>query len=224
MVSTAAGSIRHAGGRNRILQTGCRYSPTQLIASFVGFAPINNPALTILVQLDSPSMGSHMGGAVAAPVFKRVAQQALAYLNVPQDEAISPKALRTSHSAAAETAPSDISDFDPVQIESPDTQEVNPEPPPPAPPAASTSASAAPPTVELAEGDGVQLPSLTGKTVRQVTEICQKLGINPVLVGNGIAQQQQPEAGAMTRHGGSVTVWFGRPPEVAQARTQKAAR
>ena len=31
-----------------------RYSATQLIASFVGFAPINNPAVTILVQLDSP--------------------------------------------------------------------------------------------------------------------------------------------------------------------------
>jgi beta-lactam-binding protein with PASTA domain len=83
---------------------------------------------------------------------------------------------------------------------------------------------ASPPTVELAEGDGVELPSLVGKTVRQVTEICQKLGVNPVLVGNGIAQQQQPEAGAVTRHGGSVTVWFGRPPEVAQARNQKAAR
>jgi hypothetical protein len=60
--------------------------------------------------------------------------------------------------------------------------------------------------------------------VRQVTEICQKLGVNPVLVGNGIAQQQQPEAGAMTRRGGSVTVWFGRPPEVALTRNQKAAK
>jgi len=216
---TAAGKT---GTAQKIDPATGRYSPTQLIASFVGFAPINNPALTILVQLDSPSTGSHMGGAVAAPVFKRVAQQALAYLNVPQDEAISPKALRASHGAAAETAPSDIADFDPVQIESPDTQEVNAEPAPAAPPAASASVS--PPTVELAEGDGVQLPSLAGKTVRQVTEICQKLGVNPVLVGNGIAQQQQPDAGAMTRRGGSVTVWFGRPPEVAQTRNQKAAR
>jgi cell division protein FtsI (penicillin-binding protein 3) len=199
-----------------------RYSPTQLIASFVGFAPINNPALTILVQLDSPSTGSHMGGAVAAPVFKRVAEQALAYLNVPQDEAISPKTLRASRDRKAEAAPNDIADFDPAQIESPAAQAVNADPVPPAPPAASAMAS--PPTVELAEGDGVELPSLVGKTVRQVTEICQKLGVNPVLVGNGIAQQQQPDAGAVTRHGGSVTVWFGRPPEVAQARNQKAAR
>src|SRR5579864_829940 len=78
-----------------------RYSPTQLIASFVGFAPINNPAVTILVQLDSPSIGSHMGGAAAGPVFKQVAEQTLAYLNVPHDEALSPKALRARRGAAA---------------------------------------------------------------------------------------------------------------------------
>jgi len=216
---TAAGKT---GTAQKIDPATGRYSPTQLIASFVGFAPINNPALTILVQLDSPSMGSHMGGAVAAPVFKRVAEQALAYLNVPQDEAISPKTLRASRNPAAGTAPSEVADFDPVQIESPDAQEVNAEPAFPAPPAASASVS--PPTVELAEGDGVQLPSLVGKTVRQVTEICQKLGVNPLLVGTGVAQQQQPEAGVVTRHGGSVTVWFGKPPEVAQARSQKVAK
>jgi cell division protein FtsI (penicillin-binding protein 3) len=228
VVLNGTGKLAHLDGYTSAGKTGTaqkidpatgRYSSTQLIASFVGFAPINNPALTILVQLDSPSTGSHMGGAVAAPVFKRVAEQALAYLNVPQDEAISPKALRASR-AAAEAAPSDVADFDPVQIESPAAQEVNAEPASPAPPAASAS----PPTVELAEDDGVELPSLVGKTVRQVTEICQKLGVNPVLVGTGVAQKQQPDAGAMTRRGGSVTVWFGRPPEVAQVRSQKAAR
>src|ERR1700676_2296530 len=59
-----------------------RYSTHHLIASFVGFAPINTPAVTILVQLDSPA-GAHEGGQVAAPVFQRVAQQVLAYLEVP---------------------------------------------------------------------------------------------------------------------------------------------
>jgi len=197
-----------------------RYSPTQLIASFVGFAPINNPTVTILVQLDSPSIGSHMGGAAAGPVFKQVAEQTLAYLNVPHDEANSPKALLARRGSAAESAAADVSDFDPVQIESPDQPEIDDQPPAPVPPPAAAMSSA--PTVELAEGDGVQLPLLTGKTVRQVMEICQKLGVNPVLVGEGIAQQQEPEAGGMTRRGGTVTVWFGR--EIAQARNQKAAK
>lgn len=216
---TAAGKT---GTAQKVDPATGRYSATQLIASFVGFAPINNPAVTILVQLDSPSIGSHMGGAVAGPVFKRVAEQVLAYLNVPHDEPISPKVLRASRSGAAQAAQSDISDFDPAQIETPAAQAVESEPVPPPPAPAAPSAS--PPTVELAEGDGVQLPTLEGKTVRQVTEICQKLGIDPVLVGERVAQEQQPEAGAKVRHGGSVTVWFGRPPELAQARSQKSGR
>lgn len=61
-----------------------RYSTTKLVASFAGFAPVNNPVVSIAVILDSPQ-GGHMGGEVAAPVFNRVAQQVLAYMNVPHD-------------------------------------------------------------------------------------------------------------------------------------------
>lgn len=61
-----------------------RYSATKYIASFAGFAPVNKPAITISVMLDSPQ-GGHHGGDVAAPLFGRVAQQVLAYLNVPHD-------------------------------------------------------------------------------------------------------------------------------------------
>ncbi len=60
------------------------YSKTKYVASFVGFAPINNPAVTIAVILDS-AQGLHQGGQVSAPVFKRVAQQALEYMHVPHD-------------------------------------------------------------------------------------------------------------------------------------------
>src|SRR5437763_6518620 len=61
-----------------------RYSKSHYIASFSGFAPVNNPAVSVLVVLDSP-VGLHEGGQVSAPVFSRVAQQVLAYLNVPHD-------------------------------------------------------------------------------------------------------------------------------------------
>lgn len=61
-----------------------RYSKSHYIASFTGFAPVNNPALTVVVILDSP-VGPHEGGDVSAPVFARVAQQVLAYWNVPHD-------------------------------------------------------------------------------------------------------------------------------------------
>jgi len=48
---TAAGKT---GSAQKIDPATGRYSAKQLIASFTGFAPINNPAVTILVSLDSP--------------------------------------------------------------------------------------------------------------------------------------------------------------------------
>lgn len=60
------------------------YSKTQYVASFAGFAPVNNPAIVIEVVLDSP-VGLHQGGQVSAPVFSHIAQQVLKYLRVPHD-------------------------------------------------------------------------------------------------------------------------------------------
>ena len=60
------------------------YSKTKYVASFIGFTPVNTPAITIAVILDSPA-GLHQGGQVCAPVFKRIAQQVLEYLHVPHD-------------------------------------------------------------------------------------------------------------------------------------------
>jgi cell division protein FtsI (penicillin-binding protein 3) len=64
-----------------------KYSHSKHIASFAGFAPVNNPAVTVLVVLDSPAGGypKDGGGETAAPVFARIAQQVLAYMNVPHD-------------------------------------------------------------------------------------------------------------------------------------------
>jgi cell division protein FtsI (penicillin-binding protein 3) len=60
------------------------YSKTKYVASFAGFAPINNPAIVVAVILDS-AVGLHQGGQVSAPVFHRVAQQVLEYLHTPHD-------------------------------------------------------------------------------------------------------------------------------------------
>jgi cell division protein FtsI (penicillin-binding protein 3) len=60
------------------------YSKTKYIASFVGFSPVNEPALTIAVILDSAE-GLHQGGQVCAPVWRRIMQQVLEYRHVPHD-------------------------------------------------------------------------------------------------------------------------------------------
>ena len=58
------------------------YNDKDYYVSFVGFVPSNDPVFTILVVIDSPQVGSKYGGALAAPVFKRVADAALQYLGV----------------------------------------------------------------------------------------------------------------------------------------------
>lgn len=79
---TAAGKTGTAQKIDR--KTGS-YSKTEYISSFVGFVPATSPKLVILVMVDSPE-GVIYGGTVAAPVFKAVAEQSLAYLQVAPDD------------------------------------------------------------------------------------------------------------------------------------------
>src|SRR5271169_535314 len=78
---TSAGKT---GTAQKVDSTTGVYSKTKYVASFIGFAPVNSPAITIAVILDSP-VGLHQGGQVCAPVFKRIAEQVLEYMHVPHD-------------------------------------------------------------------------------------------------------------------------------------------
>jgi cell division protein FtsI (penicillin-binding protein 3) len=200
-------------------ETG-RYSTHDLIASFVGFTPINTPALTIYVQLDSPA-GGHEGGMVAAPVFKRVAQQVLAYMDVPRDIPVTAETLRASRMQAAREKDenlSDASDFEPVQTSTAGAFDD------PGPVNSNAAPPVSPPTVELAEGEGIPAPQLVGKTVREVTEQCLKLGLTPILVGTGVATAQSPEPGAMIRRGNRITVQFARSASLLSASARGKAK
>jgi len=64
------------------------YSHTKVVASFAGFAPVNNPAISVTVVIDQPTVGILYGAEVSAPVFREVAQEVLEYLGVPHDEAL----------------------------------------------------------------------------------------------------------------------------------------
>jgi cell division protein FtsI (penicillin-binding protein 3) len=86
------------------------YSHTKYVASFAGFAPINNPAVTIAVVLDS-AVGLHQGGQVSAPVFTRIAQQVLEYLHTPHDLEI--PASRQTLLASARTPEKDLEEGSP---------------------------------------------------------------------------------------------------------------
>jgi cell division protein FtsI (penicillin-binding protein 3) len=199
---TAAGKT---GSAQKIDPATGRYSPTQLIASFTGFAPISNPAVTILVSLDSP-VGQHEGGQVAAPVFKRIAEQVLPYLDVPRDVPLAPRLMQASYKnrdladagALEDFTPTDFSglpDQPPAVISAPNPKERKNESPSV--------------TVAVDEGGEIEVPDFSGKTMREVTEACIRLGLEPVLVGTSLATNQAPTAGARVRRGAKITVQFG---------------
>jgi cell division protein FtsI (penicillin-binding protein 3) len=88
------------------------YSKTNYIASFVGFAPVNNPAVVVVVVMDSPHKGGpagHYGAQASAPLFQKLAQQILEYLGVPHDEPVRPtKLVAANNAAAARMAAQDV--------------------------------------------------------------------------------------------------------------------
>jgi cell division protein FtsI (penicillin-binding protein 3) len=201
---TAAGKT---GSAQKIDPATGRYSPTQLIASFTGFAPISNPAVTILISLDSP-VGLHEGGQVAAPVFKRIAEQVLSYLDVPRDVPLNPRLIRASYKAtdtADGTALEDFTaaDFSGQPDEAPmESNQTVPK----------ESQGRAPEVMIPAdEGGETSVPDFAGKTMREVTEMCLRLGLEPVLVGSNLATDQTPGAGSKVRRGAKITVQFGIP-------------
>jgi cell division protein FtsI (penicillin-binding protein 3) len=58
------------------------YSKSDYNASFVGFLPSNNPAVAIIVVIDSPHAGPYTGGSISAPIFRRIAESTLRYLGI----------------------------------------------------------------------------------------------------------------------------------------------
>ncbi len=123
------------------------YSKTKYIASFAGFAPLNNPQIVVTVILDS-AVGLHQGGQVSAPVFRRVAQQVLEYLHTPHDLPLAPN--RQLLLAQARTKDNDLEEGTPDHPGEPlETAEVNGDSSESAPAKASV-----PPLPEDARSDG----------------------------------------------------------------------
>jgi cell division protein FtsI (penicillin-binding protein 3) len=82
-VSVPGYSLAGKTGTAEVAENG-EYSDTKYVASFIGFAPAENPQLLAAVIVDQPQ-GEIYGGSVAAPAFGQIAEFALPYLGVPQE-------------------------------------------------------------------------------------------------------------------------------------------
>jgi cell division protein FtsI/penicillin-binding protein 2 len=199
---TAAGKT---GTAQKIDASGS-YSKTHYIASFVGFAPVPQPAVTILVVIDEPK-GAIYGTEVAAPVFRAIAEQTLGYLNVPQDNpsrwpqvakstpAGSFRSIRDDGAGSSNSAP------EPLGVATSPVKTVS---------FPKSSGREIADTVVLDDGPLVTVPDFAGMAVRQVARVCQELGLELNVRGTGLAVGQFPAARARVASGTRLLVRFAR--------------
>ncbi len=182
------------------------YNDAYWLSSFVGVVPADNPRLVIVVMVDEPKP-DHLGGLVAAPVFKEIAEAALGYLGVPPSEAMASKkkdkglaadakvAALPADRESAEGLGSDVAlaqaqaaaDADGQDVPIIDGEDVDG-----AEGVAATDRSDAP-------SDLVNVPSFKGLSIGQVIGVARRLGLEVAPEGSGLAVAQAPGPGSLPR-------------------------
>ncbi len=99
-------SAGKTGTAQKVDEVTHTYSHTKVVASFAGFAPVNDPAISVTVVIDQPTVGILFGAEVSAPVFRDVAQEVLEYLGVPHDQAL--KSAQQMKEAQNTVEPDDV--------------------------------------------------------------------------------------------------------------------
>jgi len=178
------------------------YSRTKHVASFVGFAPVENPAVVIIVVIDEPA-GAYHGGDVAAPVFREIAEQILPDLGIAPDTKLK---LESDQIAYSESA---VQSNEAVKAQEERTR-------------AEDARKATLPSVgrhdgrggevvyAVASSKGVLMPDLRGQSVRDVARACAQLGLQVEARGDGHVIRQSPLPGAEVGSGQVVSVDFAR--------------
>ena len=163
-------------------------------ATFMGFAPINNPAIVVVVTVNRTHL---MGADASAPAFKAITEEALRILNVPKDP------LLVAADTAAKPSPETVSEDDAAIADlAADGARAGDEEDEPAPSAPLVASAALP--------SGPTVPNFHGKSMRAVVEEASEKGLSVLLDGSGIARMQQPPPGSVLRPGERIRVQFAR--------------
>jgi cell division protein FtsI (penicillin-binding protein 3) len=164
-----------------------RYSNTQQNVSFVGFVPSRQPALAIIVMVDSPRAGPDTGGVVTAPIFQRIAEGALRQLAVPPTVNPAPPVLVARRQESA---------FVRTRAEAPRPVIV-------------------PAAVVTPAGYQAVVPDLSGLGARAAMRSLARLGLTPRLRGRGVVVDQRPPPGTPLEPGTACTLILAREPRPA---------
>ncbi len=167
-----------------------RYKDGSYVASFIGFVPAQRPRLVVSVVIDEPSAGTHAGGVVAGPVFRRVAEMALRYLGVRPKGTKSMKLADVAEHAKGE---------DPAEVA---YQVIKGVEPTPAARDKKVQARA------IKRGGKVRIPDIAGYPVRAAVKTVFSLGLMPNVEGSGSLARTDPPFGTMVPSGSTLTLVF----------------
>jgi cell division protein FtsI (penicillin-binding protein 3) len=158
--------------------------------SFVGFAPVTNPAIVVVVTLNGTHGESGFGGVAAAPVFHEVATEALRVMEVPKDlpDQTPPTTLVTRNVDLDDSVADSGADGPNI------LEDEEPEPA----------------TVENESEALPRAPNFVGKTMRNVLAEAAAKGLTVLPDGSGVARVQVPAPGAVLRQGERIRVQFSR--------------
>jgi cell division protein FtsI (penicillin-binding protein 3) len=169
------------------------YSHNNYNGSFLGFAPLTNPAIVVVVTLNGTHGIAGFGGQAAAPVFRTIAQEALRVLEVPRDLPDQP--LPVARKKKPELDDLSIAD---VGSDQPNILEED----------ADEGAGGFTASGSLVIGPRV--PNFRGLTMRAVLAEAASKGMTVVANGSGVAREQDPAPGTPLREGERIRVQFAR--------------
>ncbi|MGI5911646.1 MAG: stage V sporulation protein D [Syntrophomonadaceae bacterium] len=205
-------------GTAQKIAPGGGYLANEYVASFIGYAPVNNPRLVCMVAVDAPKGYPYYGGWVAAPVFKNIMQDALNYLEVPRykpednnqtqeeiKEVLVPdvvnlpldEAITTLKSRGLNAKVSGDGNIVWQQTPKPKTKMQ----------LGGQVIISLSPFAEDKDGE-VTVPDLQGKSLHEVAKILSELGLHLIPEGYGLAYEQTPLAGKVISRGSSIKVKF----------------
>lgn len=197
-----------------------RYASDKHVASFVGFGPVEDPQLAVLVVVDEPK-GAYYGGLVAAPAFSAIMAECLPYLGIPPAEKPAEEeeirlTVPNVVNLPLEEAEAVLEEAGlPYRREGEGTLVVEQ-----IPRAGATVPGGAEVILYLWNGEElpsvqetgeVLVPNLQGKTIREVAETLSDLGLLLKPEGTGLAVAQSPEPLTLVPLGTMVEVKFAPP-------------
>ena len=186
------------------------------IGSFVGFAPVEEPEVAVLVIVDEAQVRPDYGGTTAAPFAAQIFSEILPLLGVPKTD----ESAKRVQVTMPDVTGMDVADARAIlrgqgidSVTDGTSQRVTGQLPP-----AGTSVpegfcamlyvtGASAPTAQ----DYTRVPDVLGLPMRECAQALRESGLDMQAIGDGLAVRQSPAAGAYAPEGSTVTVTFEAP-------------